>query len=206
MREVRLGVSYITSNRPLFEVMFSFVVIITLGFSILVILPAFTKDVLGAGTAGFGIIFGFNAIGALLASLFTASLGGSKKVWSLLLALGVGFGISIALTGLMPSFLFAVATMLLAGFFGGGFQTLITARMLHLSEPAYFGRVMAITSIGWSLTNLSSLFVGLSADLAGERVVLVFIGLALVLASLLLAFWTRTKPNKGTALDETQTG
>lgn len=206
LREVRLGVSYITSNRPLFEVMFSFVVIITLGFSILVILPAFTKDVLGAGTAGFGIIFGFNAIGALLASLFTASLGGSKKVWSLLLALGVGFGISIALTGLMPSFLFAVATMLLAGFFGGGFQTLITARMLHLSEPAYFGRVMAITSIGWSLTNLSSLFVGLSADLAGERVVLVFIGLALVLASLLLAFWTRTKPNKGTALDETQTG
>ncbi len=194
--EVRLGVSYITSNRQLFEVMMSFVIIVTLGFSILVILPAFTKDVLGAGTAGFGIIFGFNAIGALLASLVAASLGGSKKVWSLLLALGIGFGISIALTGLMPSFVLSVITMLLAGFFGGGFQTLITARMLHLSDPAYFGRVMAITSIGWSLTNLSSLIVGLSADLASERAVLVFIGLALVLASMLLAFWTRTRQPK----------
>ena len=192
-REVRLGVKYVTSNRQLFEVMVSFVVVITLGFSILVLLPAFTKDVLGAGSAGFGIMFGFNAIGALLASMFTASLGGSTKVWFLLLVFGVGFGLSLALTGLMPSFVLAVVTMLFAGFFGGGYQTLITARMLHLSESAYFGRVMAITSIGWSFTNLASLVVGVSADLAGERAVLVAIGLSLALASLLLAFWTRAR-------------
>ena len=195
-REVRLGVSYITSNRQLLEMMVSFVIIVTLGFSILVILPAFTKDVLGAGSAGFGIIFGFNAIGALMASLVTASLGSSKKVWSLLLIFGVGFGLSMAITGIMPSFVFAVAAMMVAGFFGGGFQTLITARMVHLSDPAYFGRVMAITSVGWSLTNLSSLIVGVSADLAGERAVLVFIGLALVVAALLLALWTRPRQPK----------
>jgi predicted MFS family arabinose efflux permease len=172
--------------------MLSFITIVALGFSINVVLPGFTRDVLDAGKSGFGIMFGFNAVGALLASTLVASHGSSSRAWSMLLFLGVAFGAAQAVTGLMPSFWLAVATMFAAGAFGGGFQTLIMARIFHLAEPAYLGRVTALTSGGWSLTNLVGLAVGGFADIAGERAVLVAAGVGLIVLTVALSLWTRT--------------
>ena len=189
--ELRLGLSYVGSNRPLFQTLVFYTIAIAFGFSILVVLPAFTREVLGAGRSGFGIMFGFNAVGALLASALTAPLGSTKKAWGYLLILGVCFGLSLSITGLMPTFPLAVVAMFFAGAFGGGFQTVMMSRILHLTEQSYFGRVTALTSAGWSLTNVLSLLVGGVADLTSERTVLISIGLALALATVLLSLWTR---------------
>ena len=193
LRELRLGLAYVAANSQLLKAMLSFVAIVALGFSINVVLPGFTREVLGAGKSGFGIMFGFNAVGAFIASTLVASHGSSPRSWSLLLVMGVGFGLTLAATGLMPSFWLAVATMFAAGAFGGGFQTLIMGRIFHLAEPAYLGRITALTSGGWSLTNLVGLGVGGLGDLIGERVVLILAGLVLALVSVLLAAWTRER-------------
>ena len=42
-----------------------------------------------------------------------------------------------------------------------GFQTLIMAAILRASAPEYFGRVVALTNIGWALNNLFGLVLGL---------------------------------------------
>jgi MFS family permease len=192
LNELRIGLRYVASHGPLLKAMLSFVSVVALGFSINVVLPGFTREVLGAGKSGFGIMFGFNAVGALFASAMVASHGSSARSWSMLLAMGVGFGLTLALTGLMPSFWSAVATMFAAGAFGGGYQTLIMGRIFHLAEPSYLGRVTALTSGGWSLTNLVGLAVGALADVIGERSVLVLAGLLLAVVTLLLSAWTRT--------------
>jgi MFS family permease len=191
MREVVLGLEHVRSRRALLEAMVGFILVTLLGFSIMVVLPGFTKDTLGAGDSGFGIIFGVNAIGALAASLVAASMADSKQLPRLLLLSGIAFGGGLALTGLMPNFALALLAMLLAGAAGAGYQTLILARMLTVSEPAYFGRVMSLTNFAWSFTSLLGLAAGILADLSSERAVLVGVGLLLVLSTLWLQLWSR---------------
>jgi MFS family permease len=191
LAEMALGLHHVMENRALREAMVSFIVVTLLGFSIMVVLPGLTKDVLGAGESGFGIMFGINAVGALIAGVCVTSLANSTRLPALLTASGVAFGLTICMTGLMPTFALACFAMLLVGAAGGMFQTLVLARMIHLSEAAYLGRVMSLTNLAWSLMSLVSLLVGVLADLSSQRTVLISIGLTLVVATLALALWSR---------------
>ena len=58
LSDMRLGLQHVFETRRLLEALVTFIVVILLSFSIMVVLPAFAKDVLGAGNAGFGIMFG----------------------------------------------------------------------------------------------------------------------------------------------------
>ena len=190
-REVALGLQHVRERRRVLEAVVIFIVITLLGFSILVILPGFTKDTLGAGEAGFGIMFGVNAIGALVASLFAASLGASRSAPLLVAVTTLLFGVLIAVTGLMPNFALAVLSMGFVGAAGGAFQTLAIANMLRASTPEYYGRVMSLTTVAWSLTNLLGLGVGIMADAFDTRTTLIAVGCAVCVASVLLTLWTR---------------
>jgi MFS family permease len=190
-QEVRLGLQHVVARRRLREATLVFIIVTLLGFSVMVILPGFTKEEFGAGDAGFGIMFGANAIGALVASVWTASLASSKRAPALIVATTVLFGALIAATGLMPTFALAILAFTLVGAAGGAYQTLVIAAMLRASEPEYFGRVMSLTTVAWSFTNLLGLVVGILADLSSERAVLVAVGACVSLAALLLAAWSR---------------
>jgi MFS family permease len=190
-QEVRLGLQHVRERRRLLEATITFIVVTLLGFSVMVILPGFTKEEFGAGNAGFGIMFGVNAIGALVASLWTASLAGSRFAPALVAVTTFLFGVLIAITGLMPTFALAILAFALVGAAGGAFQTLVIAAMLRNSAPEYFGRVMSLTTIAWSLTNLLGLFVGIFADIFSERMVLVGVGISVSTAALLIMLWSR---------------
>ena len=190
-REVRLGLQHVRERRRLLEATLTFIIVTLLGFSIMVILPGFTKDEFGAGDAGFGIMFGVNAIGALVASLWTASLANSRFAPLLVAVATFLFGLLIAVTGLMPAFALAILAFGLVGAAGGAFQTLAIAAMLRASAPEYFGRVMSLTTVAWSLTNLLGLFVGIFADVFSERAVLIGVGACVCSASVLLTLWSR---------------
>jgi MFS family permease len=192
VREMALGLQHVMENRALLEAMVSFIVVTLLGFSIMVVLPGLTKDVLGAGESGFGIMFGINAVGALIAGVCVTSLTSSRRLPALLTASGVAFGLTICLTGLMPTFALACFAMFLVGGAGGMFQTLVLARMMNISSASYLGRVMSLTNLAWSLMSLLSLGVGLLADLSSQRTVLIGVGLTLVVATLALALWSRS--------------
>ena len=51
---------------------------------------------------------------------------------------------------------------------------------------------MSLTTVAWSFTNLAGLVVGVLADIAGERAVLIGVGLTLSIAAALLGLWSRT--------------
>jgi predicted MFS family arabinose efflux permease len=195
LAEIRLGVAYVLENRRLKEAMLTFIVVILLGFSIMVVLPAYSKDVLGAGDAGFGIMFGMHAVGGLAAGLVVASKSGSPRIKRYLFLSSLGLGASVSLLGLMPNFAMAVAAIVLVGGFAGAFQTLVMAAILRATALAYFGRVTALTNVGWALTNLFGLALGIFADATSERAALVGIGAAIAVASVLLALWWREDPD-----------
>jgi len=191
LSEMRLGVAHVFENRRLKEVMLTFIIVILLGFSIMVVLPAYAKDVLGAGDAGFGIMFGMHAVGGLAAGLTVASKSGSPSIKRYLFVSSLGLGASVSLLGLMPNFAAGVAAIVLVGAFAGAFQTLVMAAILRATTPVYFGRVMGLTNIGWGLNNLFGLGLGLFADATSERAALVGIGGLIVVASVGLALWSR---------------
>jgi predicted MFS family arabinose efflux permease len=189
LSDMREGVRHVLEKPALKQAMLTFIVIILLSFSIMVVLPAYSKDVLGAGEAGFGIMFGMHALGGLLAGLIVASKSASPHLRRYLFLSSLGLGAGISVLGLMPSFATGIVAVVFVGAAAGAFQTLIMAAILRAAAPAYFGRVMALTNVGWALNNLVGLALGVFADATSERAALVGIGLVISLAAVLMAAW-----------------
>ena len=189
--DMRLGLRHVFETRRLLEALVSFIVVILLGFSIMVVLPAFAKDVLGAGNAGFGVMFGTHALGGLVAGLFVAAKTSSPDLKKYLFVSSVTMGLSISVMALMPSFLLGVVAIFFVGAAVGAFQTLIMASILRATRPEYFGRVIALTNLGWAMNNLVGLVLGVIADLSSERAALFGVGIMLAVVAVGLAMWAK---------------
>jgi predicted MFS family arabinose efflux permease len=189
--DLRLGMRHVVGNRRLFEALVSFIVVILLSFSIMVVLPAFAKDVLGAGNAGFGIMFGTHALGGLAAGLWVAAKTSSPELKKYLTVSSVVVGLSTSAMALMPSFLLGLVAIFVVGAAIGAYQTLVMASILRAARPEYFGRVVALTNLGWALNNLVGLLLGVIADATSERAALFGVGIVLSVAALWLRAWSK---------------
>lgn len=194
LNDIRLGLRHVVENPRLLQIVLGFIVITMLGFPYFVVLPGFTQDVLGAGKAGFGIMVGVSAIGGLVMSLMVASVADSPKAPFLQLVASLVLGIGLILTGLAPTFAVALLTMVLVGGGGSAFQTLNNSLALKEAQPDYFGRVMSLMMMAWSFNGLIALPIGVFADVAGERTLLVSMGVAVCVAVALLALWRMRMP------------
>jgi MFS family permease len=194
LSDIGFGVKHVIENGRLLQIVIGFVLITMLGFPYFVVLPGFTQDVLGAGTAGFGIMLGVSSIGGLVMSLAVASVADSRKAPLFLSLASFGLGVSLMLTGIAPTFVVALGTMMLVGGCGSAFQTLNNALALKLASPLYFGRVMSLMMLAWSLNGLIGLPIGFIADAFGERAVLVGMGAGVCAVALLLTLWQLKHP------------
>jgi predicted MFS family arabinose efflux permease len=147
------------------------------------------KNVLDAGTAGFGAMIGIAAAGGLVSSVLMAALADSPRARVFLNVTSAGFGVALILVGLSPTFIVAVAMMVLFGATSTAFQTLNNVIAMRLTEREYVGRVIGLVFLAWGLNAIVGLPIGALADLVGERTVFVGFGIALVAVSLALAFW-----------------
>ena len=102
-------------------------------------------------------MFGVNAIGALLASLGAASLAKSNRLPFLLTASGILLGLSISLTGVMPTFALAVLVMGVVGFAASSFHTRSTIFWARTSPNNGTTSELDFPSSCLSLTGLSAL-------------------------------------------------
>ena len=191
--DMRLGLRHVLDTRRLLEALVSFIVVILLAFSIMVVLPAFAKDVLGAGNAGFGIMFGTHAMGGLAAGLLVAAKASSPHLKKYLFVSSFAVGVTICVMALMPNFLLGVVAVFFVGAAAGAFQTLIMASILRAAKPEYFGRVIALTNLGWALNNFVGLVLGVIADLSSERAALFGVGVLMAIVSVGLAMWARSE-------------
>ena len=189
LSDVAVGFRYIKSRPRLLHTVLNFHVVMILAMGNFVLMPAFAKEVLDAGTEGLGVLLGVAAAGGFVMSLLVASLADSRRAPLLLTLSALMAGLGLVFTALAPTFLIAVATMAFATGGTSAFQTLNNSIALRLTEQEYHGRVMGLVFAAWGLINLSSLPIGYIADLVGEREVLGGCGGLLCLAALLLPFW-----------------
>jgi MFS family permease len=195
LTDMRLGLRHVGHSPRLLPLLVGFTIILMVGQPYMVIMPAFTKDVLGTGDAGFGI-----AVGGLVTSLIVATLADSRHAYTLLHGSSFGFGGALLLLAVTPSFAVLLIVMVLVGAFSSSFQVLGSAVALRESTPEYYGRLQSLINIGFSLVHVTALLFGAAADLLGERTVLAAMGGSTCAAGLSLLLWSHAATRRRQAV------
>ncbi len=179
--EMGMGVKHMRERPRLALLGISFIGVIMGGFSYMVILPGLLTNEFNRSSEQMAPLIGISAISGLIVTVGIAGLAGSKWAWSIMLAGGALLGFSLALLAISPTYLTAIGAMFLLGIGASMFQMINNALIMKEADPAYHGRVMSLTMLGWGFNSLVAWPFGLFADRAGERETLLLMA-ALVLS------------------------
>lgn len=171
------GLRYVRDHARLRNLVLFYTLVIIFGFPHATILPGLVEHALGRPAESASVLFGFTALGALLASLFIAAVADSQRAGALFPKLAVGFGLALLAVAATPGFKAVTGLMVLVGLFSGGFQTLGGAIIVREAEPRYVGRVMSLTMLSFAGFGLMGLPIGALADAWGERTAFAVLGL-----------------------------
>jgi MFS family permease len=176
------GLGYIGRSPVLLALLGLAFVPLIFGVPYQTLMPLFAEEVFGVGAAGLGVLMAASGIGALLGALAVATLSGYSRPGLLQLALGVAFGLSLVAFAVSPSFLLAVALLVVVGFTLSGYNALNNTLIMGNTEPRLYGRVMSVYLMTYAVMPLASLPAAWLADQVGGRTVVAGGGLVVALA------------------------
>ena len=168
LKEFSEGLRYVGRNSSVASLLLLVALPTFFGMSYTVLLPIFARDLLRVGVSGYGVLMSAEAVGALLASLGVANLGGFPRKGWLMLWITIIFGlllIALALSTWYPLFLLLV---LLVGGTNSGYLTLANTLIQLLVPDELRGRVMSLYMLNPAvLHHLGMLFLGALATAIG---------------------------------------
>jgi hypothetical protein len=179
------GVRFAVNHRPV-RVLFSISVVMeTLGFAFLIMIPVMAKNVLDTGGSGLGVLQAGVGTGMLVASVIMAARGDAHDKARVIFWAALGAG--LALTG------FALSRSLVLSFFLAGTvmaflnaYDLTLGALLQLVSPANMrGRAVSLHSLAISFTSLGGFVMGVTGAVVGVPLVLAIAGAGIVANSLL---------------------
>ena len=170
----------IRRDRVLLHLMSLTAIAEVLGFSHQALLPPLARDVLHVGPEGLGVMTAARQIGGLAGIAFTSGLGGARGYGPLFLSVLIGFGASLVVLGLAPSF--AVVVLLLVATNALGAVTDVLAQtLIQLAVPSGLrGRAGGAWVVSIGMAPLGQFQVGALASLFGVGVALGVNGVALM--------------------------
>lgn len=175
-RDIAAGARYIWRRPQLRFMMLLLLATIVVGSVFRIVLPRYMVEVLDRPAADQGLLLLVYGLGAAAAGLIIAGLATSRWAWPVLLAMIALMGLGHFIMAGAGSYGHAAVAL---GIMGPGLQgpmMLLQANIMTHTEPAYYGRVMSFTMMGWGLQMLIGLPVGVFADLIGEREVMGILG------------------------------
>lgn len=167
--ETMKGITYVARTPRIRSLILAYILVIMAGFPYVSVLPGLLTNELGRPASQITVLLMVNALGGLAASLFVASLADSPQAQKIYVAATVLFGLGLVASGMAPSYWVLAGAMFFVGAGAGGFQTLNGALVSHLTDPAYFGRVISLTFLAFAASSVIALPVGFLADGIGER-------------------------------------
>jgi len=170
----------IRRDRVLLHLMSLTAIAEVLGFSHQALLPPLARDVLQVGPEGLGVMTAARQIGGLAGLAFTSGLGGARGYGPLFLSVLIGFGASLVVLGLAPSF--AVVVLLLVATNALGAVTDVLAQtLIQLAVPSGLrGRAGGAWVVSIGMAPLGQFQVGALASLFGVGVALGVNGVVLM--------------------------
>lgn len=169
LADVAEGVRYVWQRRALRHLVLLYISVIMLGFPYVTVLPGLLENQLGRPAQAYAFLSLTSAAGALVSSVLVARYADHARARLLFVAMGLLFGVSLFALAGSPSYRLAAGAVFCVGCGFGGFMTLNGALIVRGTDPAFFGRVMALTMLAFGAFGLMGLPVGLLADALGER-------------------------------------
>jgi MFS transporter, DHA1 family, staphyloferrin A biosynthesis exporter len=188
MANLREGLSYVKSSPVVLGLMISALVPSIFAQPYQTLMPVFQKDVLGQGPEALGLMLAAPGVGAVLAALLLASLGGFRRKGILLLFSLLALGISLILFSRMTALPLALLTLVGVG----GCQVFYAATtntMLQIIVPDELrGRVISIYMLDQGLSPAGALMAGVSTHFVGAPITVAVMG-CLVIALAAVVAW-----------------
>ena len=145
-----------------------FVGVVLSAFSYQTIMPGYLEHALGHPASHLGLLFGATAAGGIVVTLVLAARR-VRNPAAVMLAFGGALAASLALLAVAPGFEVALVVGAMIGASSSGFQMLNNVNLMERTDPAYLGRVMAVSMMAFGFNAIVSYPIGLIADKAGER-------------------------------------
>jgi MFS family permease len=184
LKDLLDGLRYVRRHAVLPTIILMGFVPIVIGMPYRTFFPVFSEDIYGVGPVGLGAMGVVMSIGALVGSLYVASLPDSARRSLIQLALGVAFGITLILFAAAPMLALGLLVLLFLGFAANAFWAINNTMVLGNTAKQYYGRVMSIYMLSWSVMPFAAVPESALADIAGVQVMVAGTG-ALVIILLL---------------------
>jgi len=183
------GLKLVTTNQIVLMVMLMTVICEILGFSYMVVLPVFARDVLDVGAIGLGMFNTAVSIGGLSGGLTLAFLGNYRYKGRLYLGIFLSFGIFLILFSQSQWFPVSLVFIALVGVTASGMDA-IGHTILILSVPAeQRGRSMGVWMMSIGFGPIGSITIGAVATALGAPIAVSINGALIVLVFFILLFF-----------------
>ena len=161
------GFRYILDNpRVRLLIVLGFVPVL-LGNPYQTLLPVFQARVLHVGPAELGMLYGAAGVGGLLGTLVVAMVADDPRKSTIQLGFGLVYALALVLFAMVHVFAVDLGFLVLVGIAGDGYSTLNSTMVMLNTDRAWYGRVMSIYMMNWSLMPLATLPLGALTDLIG---------------------------------------
>lgn len=201
--EIGAGLSYTVKSRVLLQLMLLAFVSTLVGMPYMTLLPGFAVGELGVEASAFGIMSSVTGIGAIVGSLFIATMSEHPRKPLLQMLFGLGFGaglIGLGLGSMAFGYVGALVALLAVGLFATSFQTINNTMLMAETKPEYYGRVMSVYMLTFALFPLMSYPLGVLADAITASATFTAMGVliagVIAIISVLTPRWTfgRSRP------------
>jgi MFS family permease len=180
------GILYIRGNPVLLVLLTLSIAPFVLGMPFQALMPVFAKNVFGVGPKELGFLMMANGMGALVGSLVVASVREVKRPGMVQLALGVLFGLGLAVFAFGHSYVLGLGMMVILGILSSSYLSLNATLIMDAADKRYHGRVMSVYMLTFSALPLGNMLLSACAD-AFSAPVAVGVG-GLLLAACVLVF------------------
>jgi MFS family permease len=164
-----------------------------LAYSYVPLLGALSRDVLGAGSGGLGLLTATSGIGMVISGLAANSVGVRLRRGRGVVVAMIAGAIGMAALGVSSILVLSIGLVVVVAFLGSTRSALSSYLMQSLTPPRMRGRVTSLADFVAQIMSVAgSLAVGAAAASAGVTAVLVAGGLIIVaVIGLVVLFWPR---------------
>jgi len=186
------GIRYLTARSSLLLLIGMAFVMVLLGGPYQQLLPVFQIDVLHVGPTALGLMYTAVGLGAVFGSLAAVFASESPNKRKIQLGAGISVGLSLAAFAFSTSIYAALFFLIIVGFMTDGYFTINRILVMLETDREFYGRVVSIYMMTWSLMPLALVPMGALVDHIGAPVT---VGVAAIMLSLIIGGITMFSPH-----------
>ena len=192
MNDVIVGLRYLKARSALVLLIGMAFVMVLLGGPYQQLLPVVQVDVLHVGPTALGLMYTAVGIGAVFGSLAAVYASESPHKRKIQLGAGIAVGLSLAGFAFSTSIVPAIVFLVIVGFMTDGYFTINRILVMLETDREFYGRVVSIYMMTWSLMPVALVPMGALVDTVGAPIT---IGVAAIILAAFIAGITIFSPN-----------